>query len=203
MKIIVEQYNPLWKESFNQIKRDLSDTLILLNPQLEHIGSTAVEGLSAKPIIDILVGVDTMDELNIIPPLLMDKDYVYYENYNDDMPYRRFFVKLISPPRHLSLPLQIKPGDSIPGKLHDHSLRLAHIHVLQSNSVHWIRHIAFRDYLRTNPDIKAEYQQLKEELSKQEWKDGNDYNEGKDSFLKNEERKAIQWYKSIVRMQPI
>lgn len=203
MKIIIEQYNPLWKESFNQIKRELSDAMALLSPQLAHIGSTAVEGLSAKPIIDILVGVDTMDELNIIPPLLMDKNYVYYENYNEDMPYRRFFVKLISPPRHLSLPLQIKPGDLIPEKLHDHSLRLAHIHVLQLNSVHWIRHIAFRDYLRTNPEIKAEYQQLKEKLSKQEWKDGNAYNEGKDSFLKNEERKAIQWYKSIVRMQPI
>lgn len=99
------------------------------------------------------------------------------------MPYRRFFVNLISSPSYLSLPV--------------------HIHVLQLNSVHWIRHIAFRDYLRTNPDIKAEYQQLKEELSKQEWKDGNDYNEGKNSFLKSEERKAIKWYRSIVRMQPI
>ncbi|MBB5645328.1 GrpB family protein [Pedobacter cryoconitis] len=180
MKIKVEQYNPLWKESFNQIKVELSEVMASLNPQIEHIGGTAVEGLSAKSIIDILIGVDDIDELNIIPALLMDKGYVYYENYNEDMPYRRFFVNLTSSP-----------------------LRSAHIHVLQLNSVHWIRHIAFRDYLRTYPGIKTEYQLLKEKLSQQEWKDGNDYNEGKNSFLKNEERKAIKWYKSIVRMQPI
>ncbi|MBB5623498.1 GrpB-like predicted nucleotidyltransferase (UPF0157 family) [Pedobacter cryoconitis] len=72
MKIKVEQYNPLWKESFNQIKVELSEVMASLNPQIEHIGSTAVEGLSAKPIIDILIGVDDIDELNIIPALLME-----------------------------------------------------------------------------------------------------------------------------------
>lgn len=112
MKIIIEQYNPLWKESFNQIKVELSEALASLRPQIEHIGSTAVEGLSAKPIIDILVGINHIDELDIIPALLLDKDYVYYENYNEDMPYRNFFVSLTS---------------------------AAHIYVLPLNSVHWIR----------------------------------------------------------------
>ncbi|MFA4870114.1 MAG: GrpB family protein [Pedobacter sp.] len=65
------------------------------------------------------------------------------------------------------------------------------------NSEHWMRHIAFRDYLRTHPEIRAEYQQLKEELSTQEWKDGNEYNEAKDSFIKTVEQKAVKWYNQL------
>jgi len=60
-----------------------------------------------------------------------------------------------------------------------------------------MRHIAFRDYLRTHPEIRAEYQQLKEELSTQEWKDGNEYNEAKDSFIKTVEQKAVKWYNQL------
>lgn len=197
MKITFEQYNPLWKEAFKLIKKELTEVSGFLHPQIEHIGSTSVEGLSAKPIIDILIGVDHMEDLNIVPPLLMEKDYIYYENYNEDMPYRRFFVKLKAAPESLSLPIHIKPGDVIPEELHNHALRLAHIHVLPLYSEHWIRHIAFRDYLCTHPEIKEEYQQLKEKLSIQEWKDGNEYNEAKDSFLKSEEQKAIKWYHQL------
>jgi len=197
MKITLGTDHPLWKNDFNQIKRELLEVLRSFQPEVEHIGSTAVEGLSAKPVIDMLIGVKQSEALNIIPALLMDKDYIYYENYNEDMPYRRFFVKLKTAPQSLSLQVHIKPGDTIPERLHDHSLRLAHIHVLPLHSEHWIRHIAFRDYLRTHPEIKAEYQQLKEKLSTQEWKDGNEYNEGKDSFLKIEEEKAIRWYHKL------
>lgn len=194
MKITFEPYNPLWKQTFNEIKKELVQEIGFLEPQIEHIGSTAVEGLSAKPIIDILIGVKNSAELDIIPPLLMEKGYVYYEKYNEDMPYRRFFVKLKQAPQRLSLPVHIKPADIIPEELHNHILRVAHIHVMPLDSAHWIRHIAFRDYLRTHLEIKEEYQQLKEKLSTQEWKDGNEYNEGKDVFLKREEQKAINWY---------
>ncbi|MOA08135.1 dephospho-CoA kinase/protein folding accessory domain-containing protein [compost metagenome] len=78
--------------------------------------------------------------------------------------------------------------------MHNHAHRIAHVHVLPFGSEHWIRHIAFRDYLRVHPAIKDEYQKLKEQLSTMEWKDGNDYNDAKDSFIKREERKAIKWY---------
>jgi len=194
MKVTFEQYNPLWKQAFDDIKKELAQVIGFLEPQIEHIGSTSVEGLSAKPIIDMLIGVKNIGELEVIPPLLMKKDYVYYEKYNEDMPYRRFFVKLKQAPQSLSLPIHIKPADTIPEELHNHALRLAHIHVMPVDSGHWIRHIAFRDYLRTHPEVKNEYQQLKEKLSTQEWKDGNEYNEAKDTFLKREEQKAISWY---------
>ena len=62
------------------------------------------------------------------------------------------------------------------------------------NSEHWIRHIAFRNYLREHVTIQKEYQKLKRELSTKDWLDGNDYNKAKNDFIKIEEKKAIDWY---------
>lgn len=194
MKVTFEKYNPSWKTQFESIKNELEESIGFLNPEIEHIGSTSVEGLSAKPIIDIMIGVKDESELNQIPLLLRGKNYVYYEKYNEDMPYRRFFIKLIDTPQDLGFPEIIHSGDEIPEELHNHHLRIAHIHTIPVSSEHWIRHIAFRDYLRTHPEVKEEYQKLKEELSTMEWFDGNDYNEGKDPFIKREEKNAVQWY---------
>lgn len=194
MKVTFEKYNPSWKDQFESIKNELEESISFLHPKIEHIGSTSVEGLSAKPIIDIMIGVKDEAELGQIPSLLYGKDYVYYEKYNEDMPYRRFFIKLKDQPHNLGFPEIIYSEDEIPDKLHDHNLRIAHIHAIPISSEHWLRHIAFRDYLRFHPEVKDEYQQLKEKLSTMEWFDGNDYNEGKDTFIKREEQNAIQWY---------
>lgn len=189
-----EPYNPMWKEQFDCIKHDLMLHLQTLNPQIEHIGSTSVEGLAAKPIIDILIGVRDESELNQVPALVAGKNYVYYPKYNADMPYRRFFVLLKEAPQTWDLPEIIDVDDSIPEKMHDHALRVAHIHVMPITSEHWTRHLAFRDYLRAHPEVKAAYQKIKEQLVQQQWQDGNDYNDGKDEFIKREEQKAIAWY---------
>lgn len=194
MKITFEKYNPSWKKQFESIKNELEKNIGFLNLQIEHIGSTSVEGLSAKPVIDIMIGVQSEDDLDKIPPLMKGKDYVYYEKYNEEMPYRRFFIKLTDQAQNLGFPEIIHPGDVIPDKMHDHKLRIAHIHTIPVSSEHWLRHIAFRDYLRTHAEVRDEYQRLKEHLSLQEWYDGNDYNDGKDPFIKREERNAVQWY---------
>lgn len=194
MKIIFEKYNPEWTNDFEKIKTELSELIGFLNPQIEHIGSTSVEGLSAKPIIDILVGLKNDDDLDktIVP--LMDNDYIYYEIYNQYLPDRRFFVKHKVNPQTLSLPQIFKVHDKVPANTNEHNNRLAHIHIWVLDSDNWTRHIAFRDYLRTHANVKQQYQQLKEELSQKEWVDGNEYNEAKESFLKMEERNAINWY---------
>lgn len=193
MKIKFEKYNPVWNQSFNTIKEELIQAIGFINPCIQHIGSTSVEGLSAKPIIDILIGVNDNSDLNKVIEPLMNKGYVYYEKYNNVMPYRRFFVKHKVDPKNLGLPLCID-NDTVFDQQKEHDYRLAHIHVLPYKSEHWIRHIAFRDYLRTHPEIKKAYQQLKEQLSIKDWKDGNEYNEAKDDFIKREEKKAIEWY---------
>lgn len=194
MKVTFEEYNPIWKEQFESIKKELEKSIGFLQPEIEHIGSTSVEGLSAKPIIDMMIGVRNETELDQIPPLLLGKDYVYYEKYNEEMPYRRFFIKLTDKPQILGFPEIIHLGDEIPEELYNHQLRIAHIHTIPTSSEHWLRHLAFRDYLRSHPKVKEEYQQLKEKLSKREWIDGNDYNDGKDPFIKREEGNAIRWY---------
>ncbi|GAA0883661.1 GrpB family protein [Sphingobacterium siyangense] len=192
-----EPYNPIWKANFDSIQHELLALLKPIRSRVDHIGSTAVEGLSAKPIIDILIGLEEENDLDLIPFLLQGKCYVYYEKYNADMPYRRFFVALIDRPEVLGLPEHIAPDDEIPARLHDHSLRIAHIHSIPTSSVHWLRHIAFRDYLRVHEEVRGQYQVIKEKLVLQQWKDGNDYNDAKDEFLKEHEAKAVEWYKKV------
>jgi len=192
-----EPYNPIWKANFDGIQNELLTLLKPIRSRVDHIGSTAVEGLSAKPIIDILIGLEEENDLDLIPFLLQGKCYVYYEKYNEDMPYRRFFVALIDRPEVLGVPEHIAPDDEIPARLHDHSLRIAHIHSIPTSSVHWLRHIAFRDYLRVHEEVRGQYQVIKEKLVLQQWKDGNDYNDAKDEFLKEHEAKAVEWYKKV------
>lgn len=194
MKIKFETYNPDWPIEFEKIKCELTELIGFVDPKIEHIGSTSVEGLSAKPIIDILVGVDNESDLEKTIEPLTGRNYVYYPKYNKDMPYRRFFIKHKVSPQELLLPIVVTDEFTAPATTFEHNARLAHIHILPYNSEHWVRHIAFRDYLRTHPDIKDQYQNLKGELSTIEWVDGNEYNAAKDSFIKIEEKKAIDWY---------
>src|SRR5690606_7547574 len=193
MLLPFEENNPVWKDRFKIIRQELNEILSDFQISIEHIGSTSVEGLSAKPIIDIMVGMNRESDLADVPALLMDKGYIYYEMYNITMPYRRFFVLLTNRLLNSRLPSQIRQGNEIPELLQDHTLRKAHIHVLPRNSSHWQRHIAFRDYLQTHPTVKEEYQALKEKLTKQVWRDGNEYNEAKNAFIKVVEKKALKW----------
>lgn len=195
MKLPFESYNPAWKTRFEGLKEEIGQKLTEMSPRIEHIGSTSVEGLSAKPIVDIMVGLRQDSDLDLVPALLRNGKYVYYEKYNEPMPYRRFFVRLTTNIKKLGLMEVIGTEDDIPEQMHDHRLRIAHIHVIPEDSEHWLRHIAFRDYLRAHPTVVQEYQTLKERLIQQEWKDGNDYNAGKDVFLKREEQNALMWYK--------
>lgn len=197
MKLVVQPYTIKWKEQFSTIAEELKKLLGDEDIQIDHIGSTAVEGLSAKPIIDIQLGVKDRNALDGISNMLQAPNLVYYEKYNEFMPQRRFFVLFNRSTNDLGVPSIVKLKEAIPDILHNHDLRIAHIHVFIKESEDWLRHIAFRDYLRNHPKIKNSYQSLKELLGEQDWKDGNDYNAAKDDFLKKEERKALAWYKTI------
>ncbi len=199
MKIKFEEYNTEWTIEFDKLKAELLELISFLNPKIEHIGSTSVEGLSAKPIIDILVGLKREKDLDKTVKPLIDYGYIHYDIYNEDMPYRRFFVKHKMGYSNPSIPRIIMKADQVPTSTEEHNNRLTHIHILPIDSKHWTRHVAFRDYLRDNPQIKTEYQRLKEELKSKEWRNGNEYNDAKDKFIKEEERKAVNWYNN--RMQ--
>lgn len=194
MTIELEEHKPEWEEQFENLKAELIDIIGFTDPHVEHIGSTAVKRLLAKPIIDILIGLESTSLLDEVVKPLIDHGYIYYPIYNNLMPYRRFFVKHRSKVHRLNIPKTINDEKDIPNTTEEHNLRLAHIHVLKYNSDHWVRHIAFRNYLREHPNVQREYRRLKEVLRTNEWSDGNDYNKAKDTFIKTEEKKAIDWY---------
>jgi GrpB-like predicted nucleotidyltransferase (UPF0157 family) len=193
MKIEIANYIHEWVNSFEQIKKELQTILGKFNPKIEHIGSTSVPNLAAKPVIDIAVGIDSFQDLdNTVEPMVQNF-YLYYEVYNSSMPLRRLFVGLKDKKHHLKFKNIYKEGDSIP---HEQILthRLCHVHICEFGTSEWLRHIAFRDYLIENPKIKAQYEALKKLLSTKNWSNGNEYNYGKNSFIKTEESKAILWY---------
>lgn len=97
MKIEIVPYTPEWKAKFENEKKNLSEVLKEFNPVIEHIGSTSVEGLGAKPIVDIQIGMPDYESLNkMIEPMLIAK-YTYYKKYEDTLPDRRLFCRIYNP----------------------------------------------------------------------------------------------------------
>ena len=197
MKISIHNYNPIWIEEFNNIKNELLNVLDFLNPHIEHIGSTSIDNLSAKPIIDIAVGLKNTSELDLTIKPMIDNSFIYYEAYNVDMPLRRLFVGLKDKLDYRKFQNTFSKSNEIPHeKIQKHIL--SHIHIWEYKSIDWNRHIAFRNYISINDNIKKEYEKLKIKLSSKEWKDGNEYNMGKNAFIKKLEKKAIKWYKNQI-----
>ena len=134
-EVEIVNYDPRWPGMFDQEAqrlRAILDPALILG--LEHFGSTAISGLSAKPIIDILIAVRSLTEAraSFVDPL-RKLDYVYWaENPKQD---RMFFVK------------GMPPFGS--GRTH-------HVHVTERNGEMWQR-LAFRDYLRAHPEEASTY----------------------------------------------
>ena len=166
MKIVLEKYNAGWKNLFQKEKELLGAVFKNSSAYIEHIGSTSVEDLSAKPIIDILIGIPDFTLAISFIPSIEKLNYEYVSQYEDMMPYRRFFTK------------------------DKHETRTHHIHLVQHNSDFWKRHIFFRDYLRNYPETRNEYSLLKKKLSEQEWQNRNEYSDAKTAFIRKIEKRA-------------
>ena len=167
MKILIEEYNPEWPTLFQKEKSQLEKVLSDIKFEIEHIGSTSIEGLGAKPVIDIMIGVYDFSIINNQIEKITNLGYQYINAYEDVMPYRRFFIK------------------------EKEKVRTHHIHMVEINTEFWLRHLAFRDYLINHPIEKLEYYNLKKELSRREWKDGNEYAAAKTDFIQMIMRKII------------
>jgi GrpB-like predicted nucleotidyltransferase (UPF0157 family) len=151
----------MFEEEKNRLEKILPDSSVI-----EHIGSTAVHGLAAKPIIDIMVGLTNFAVADSLVPSIEGLGYEYVYQFESEMSYRRYFRKE-------------KAG-----------VRTYHIHMVAIASDFWNRHLSFRDYLRTHPDTATEYANLKRNLSNQEWQDMNDYAAAKTGFILSIEAKA-------------
>jgi GrpB-like predicted nucleotidyltransferase (UPF0157 family) len=170
MKVQLSPYNPDWQNIFSEERDRISKALGSRALRIEHIGSTAVRGLGAKPIIDILLGVNSPDNLEAVIPLMEQLGYKYRSDFEHIMPYRRYF--------------------SIAGKFHVHSVDVT--------SQFFRRHIMFRDYLRTHDDVRDAYYNVKKDLSQKEWDDTNDYAFAKTEFVRSVEAKSIEYISSKI-----
>jgi GrpB-like predicted nucleotidyltransferase (UPF0157 family) len=120
--------------------------------------------------------------------------YTYFKKYETKMPYRRLFSELIPlarkmPPVMIDLQDEFVRGEEFTSA--------ANVHVIVKDTEHWHRHLAYRDYLRAHDRIRDEYGQLKRELSKREFKDTNDYNAAKHSFITRTQAQALVWYAKL------
>ena len=159
MKITIEPYNKNWPHQFSALKAELAHLLNDFDPVIEHFGSTSVPGLAAKPVIDILIGIkDTSLFGLLIPMVLQNQQYIYYQVFDEDAPNRRLFVRLKDELEKHSYGNTFNDFATIP-HAEINQWRLAHVHIWQINSPDWIRHLAFRDYLIAHPEIKSKYEE--------------------------------------------
>lgn len=187
MKIELVPYNTEWKTKFEQEKKILFELLKKFDPVIEHIGSTAVEGLGAKPVVDIQIGMRKYEDLDLMIEKMIEAGYVYYKKYEDVLPGRRYFVKAANPDNDILPKVLYTYNDNFDRKEHPH---LFHIHSVELDSDWWRRHIVFRDYLRSNDEARDEYYKLKIELAGKDWEDKNDYTDAKTKFVKSIEKLA-------------
>lgn len=196
MNILIETYNPEWPAQFERIKQELETILEELNPSIEHIGSTSVPGLAAKPIIDVMVGLESVMDLDKTIQPMMENHYIYYELFNKGMPDRRLYVGLKNPRDIQHFKPKYTENDVVPHE-EIHPLRLSHVHIWEYGTPAWVRHLAFRDYLRAHPEVAREYGELKRGLGQKPWRHGMEYNDAKNDFVKKVERDALAWYRGL------
>ena len=167
--IIIEKYNPKWSEFFEDERIVIEKALSNLVISIEHIGSTAVPGMDAKPIIDIIIGVETFDDIEKCIPILESIGYIFDPNRVEDFPKRKSLDKQFN-------------GIKI------------HLYIVDINSHYWEQHLLFRDYLRKHPDVAKEYNNLKQGLVQLFKNDRKAYTNGKSKFIKRIEKKARKEY---------
>lgn len=161
--IIIEEYDPQWPKSFETIRLRIAPVLVKFAAAIEHVGSTAVPGLAAKPIIDI-------DVL-----LRSDKDLV------------AVIKKLAALGYQHKGTLGVAGRDAFRAPGHD--IR-HHLYVCEPNGGEFLRHIAFRDYLRHHPKEADDYAILKRSLSGKFSIDRATYTQAKTEFVEEILRRA-------------
>jgi GrpB-like predicted nucleotidyltransferase (UPF0157 family) len=162
--VAVVPYDPEWPTMFEKERDHLRSCLPGdLVKRIEHFGSTAVPGLAAKPIVDILVEVTDLEETKRrIAPVLEAQGYDYFWrpfSGDDTPPFYAWFIKRDASGR-----------------------RTHHIHMVEAHFEHWDR-LLFRDYLIQHPAVAREYAELKTRLSERHDRDRVAYTEAKSEFI--------------------
>jgi len=164
--VVIAPYSPAWPHVYARARDAIVAALGDLLVGIEHVGSTAVPGLGAKPVIDIMPGVAHDTALGRCIAPLQGLGYEYVPAFEDEMPFRRYFRK--------------------PATAQEHAI---HVHVVVVGDAFWDDHLLFRDYLRRHPAVVAQYEQLKRTIARTAT-DGEAYQDAKAAFIASVMREA-------------
>jgi GrpB-like predicted nucleotidyltransferase (UPF0157 family) len=168
----IVKYNAAWKTEYEKEKIRLEIELKNYKVNIQHVGSTSIIGCSAKPIIDIAIGVESLEYGEKLIPALESLDYIY--DGDGKIPGRHFFKK--------------GNGD----------IRTHYIHVEPINGKLWNNHILYRDYLNEHVELIKAYSELKESLESEFAENRDGYARKKDPFIEKIIDKAKEEkYRSI------
>ena len=171
---LVEKYNPEWPKWFEEIKAFLAENISQLCIQIEHVGSTSVPGMTAKPIIDLILVIEPQD-FEEIKGLLAERGYYCQgdQGIKDREVFRLRDVSMQSPvPYH-------------------------HLYVCPKHSAELKKEIAFRDFLRQNKDYAKRLSELKWSLATEFNNDREAYMEGKAALCREITERALEHSKDI------
>jgi GrpB-like predicted nucleotidyltransferase (UPF0157 family) len=168
--IVVSDYDPNWPALFEQESTGIKRALGSFALAIEHVGSTAVPGLPSKPIIDLLVGVPSLEEAKqrCIAPMEA-RGYIYIPEYASWIPGELFFRK--GPPGPWT----------------------HHVHLMEPSHARWEALLVFRDYLRAHPEAASAYANIKRALAASSKDDIAAYRTGKGIFVDETTAKARVW----------
>jgi GrpB-like predicted nucleotidyltransferase (UPF0157 family) len=167
-RIVLAGHDPRWATQFADEALLIGAALHGVMIELHHIGSTAIPGIAAKPVIDMLAVVTSLEALDRTSSSLESLGYESKGEFG--MPGRRYFRK-----------------DSASG------IRTHQLHAFATGSAEIERHLSFRDYLRAHPAEARAYETLKVSLAAQSSDDARAYTEGKTAFIHEVERRAAEW----------
>ncbi|MBN8676196.1 MAG: GrpB family protein [Chitinophagales bacterium] len=154
--LLIQEYNPQWASEFQAIQKIIMAALVDLPVSIEHIGSTAIPGLAAKPIIDIDIVMQEHTAFDTIKDRLATIGYNHHGNQG--IPGREVFKR--APTAAVQ--------EVLDGVAH-------HLYVCPANSEELQRHLRFRDYLLTHEDARIQYEQLKYAIAEEVNQDRKQY----------------------------
>ncbi|QOV12206.1 GrpB family protein [Viridibacillus arvi] len=169
-KVEVVEYDQEWIALFDREQKMIRNILSEEIHDIFHIGSTSVENLPAKPVIDIMPVVYHVELVDQFNERLEEIGYVAKGEYG--LPGRRYFTK---------------GGDN----------RTHHLHFYEVGHEGITRHLAFRDYLRNHPAEATKYGRIKQANASQYPFNMEAYIQGKSSFASEIEQKALHWYENL------
>jgi GrpB-like predicted nucleotidyltransferase (UPF0157 family) len=170
--VCIVEHDPDWAAQAQAELGRLAEALAPVAVRLEHVGSTAVPGLAAKPILDLQMSVIAIEPRGRYVSHLERLGYLFVPDPE-------------SPDFHLFA----KPADRP---------RSHHLHVCEAGSEHEFRHLALRDYLRGHPDEAATYAAVKREAAERAQHDRLAYIEAKEEYVRDLEARAVTWARARI-----